>query len=436
MDITAKELSLKRSADGTNDSDAATPKRRNTGVIDGRKARRSAYTNPLGGTPNDPLNLNTSGSEKSAYDRIKRLEECHVLPGAVHQRRFSFRTSHGKKKLGKQVSVDVKKEEPLNEVDKISKKKAKKEKKMANRYRYGNFNYFHRIQAPFQNDPRLDLMCDDWFKDKTVLDIGCNSGQLTISIAREFGPNRILGIDIDYHLIAAARKNLRHFRDKEAKLVGRFPASFPFNFGPISMPSATTSNQFPENVWFREQNYVLNDDEQLNEVEEEYDIILAWSISKWVHLNWGDDGLKRFFKRIFKQLKPNGKFLLEPQTRCGYKKRARTHPELQRNLKAIQFWPEQFKDYLCNEIGFVHCEELENPLIQHLGYDGPLQLYYKEQFLWHDAPMQIPNEPASISPFYNYLPSNTPRADSQSTPQHTLVFTPPQTPEDDIRYGR
>ena len=39
----------------------------------------------------------------------------------------------------------------------------------------------------------------------------------------------------------------------------------------------------------------------------------AFSITKWVHLNNGDAGLKRFFRRIFRQLRPGGRLLLEPQ---------------------------------------------------------------------------------------------------------------------------
>ena len=41
----------------------------------------------------------------------------------------------------------------------------------------------------------------------------------------------------------------------------------------------------------------------------------AFSITKWVHLNNGDAGLKRFFRRIFRQLRPGGRLLLEPQVK-------------------------------------------------------------------------------------------------------------------------
>lgn len=68
-------------------------------------------------------------------------------------------------------------------------------------------------------------------------------------------------------------------------------------------------------------NYVLESDELLETVRPEFDIILCLSITKWVHLNWGDSGLKRFFRRIFYNLKPGGRFILEPQGWPSYNKR-------------------------------------------------------------------------------------------------------------------
>ena len=41
----------------------------------------------------------------------------------------------------------------------------------------------------------------------------------------------------------------------------------------------------------------------------------------WVQLNFGDTALKRMFKKIFMQLKPGGRFLLEPQVISSYKKK-------------------------------------------------------------------------------------------------------------------
>lgn len=64
-------------------------------------------------------------------------------------------------------------------------------------------------------------------------------------------------------------------------------------------------------------------EEKMNETKPEYDFVLALSITKWIHLNHGDDGLKRFFKKIFLNLKPGGCLLLEPQSWSSYKKKAK-----------------------------------------------------------------------------------------------------------------
>lgn len=65
---------------------------------------------------------------------------------------------------------------------------------------------------------RFDLFPGDWFRGRTVLDIGCNVGHLTLEIAKKFEPAHILGIDIDDHLVGVARKNIRHYCDGEDKV--------------------------------------------------------------------------------------------------------------------------------------------------------------------------------------------------------------------------
>jgi len=68
---------------------------------------------------------------------------------------------------------------------------------------------------------------------------------------------------------------------------------------------------------------VLEADEDIDMVREEYDVILALSITKWIHLNWGDAGLKRFFRRAFQQLLPGGRLILEIQAYSTYAKKSR-----------------------------------------------------------------------------------------------------------------
>ncbi|VDN33539.1 unnamed protein product [Gongylonema pulchrum] len=64
-------------------------------------------------------------------------------------------------------------------------------------------------------DPRINVLKKEWFEKKTVLDVGCNVGYLTLSIAKKYQPVHIVGIDIDAHLVGVARKNIRHYCDKD-----------------------------------------------------------------------------------------------------------------------------------------------------------------------------------------------------------------------------
>jgi len=67
--------------------------------------------------------------------------------------------------------------------------------------------------------------------------------------------------------------------------------------------------------------YVPRSDEELQQQREEYDVILGLRITKWIHLNYGDVGLKQTFRRMYKQLRPGGLLVLEMQPWKSYRKK-------------------------------------------------------------------------------------------------------------------
>lgn len=136
---------------------------------------------------------------------------------------------------------------------------AKLQKGKNEKFRYGNYNryYGYRNSGSFASDSRLKLMKKEWFEGKTALDIGCNTGQVTIEIARKFNPKTILGIDIDETLIKTAKKNVVRViplpTDPGQGGSIQFPASFSKVYGPIAVHNDAESNgDFPNNIRFKQ----------------------------------------------------------------------------------------------------------------------------------------------------------------------------------------
>ena len=68
-------------------------------------------------------------------------------------------------------------------------------------------------------------------------------------------------------------------------------------------------------------------------VTPEFDTIMCLSTTKWIHLNFGDEGLKRVFRRIYAQLRPGGTFILESQAFCTYRKKKKLTEKIFHNFK-------------------------------------------------------------------------------------------------------
>ncbi|XP_014783515.1 7SK snRNA methylphosphate capping enzyme [Octopus bimaculoides] len=246
------------------------------------------------------------------------------------------------------------------------------------RFIYGNYNRYYGYRNTDDIDHRTNCFKHEWFEGKKVLDIGCNVGHLTLFVAREFKPQMIVGLDIDSKLISAARNNIRHYMSKNDQ--NKFPASCKLSYGPLAAPYHEESQPrvFPQNVSFRQGNYVPENDDFLDLQKADYDLILAMSLTKWIHLNWGDAGLKRSFRRMYRQLKPGGKLILEPQAWGSYKKRKWISENIRKNFQNIHLKPDNFAEYLIEQIGFSRYEVIDVPFNQAKGFQRPIFLFHKD----------------------------------------------------------
>ncbi|XP_042542633.1 LOW QUALITY PROTEIN: 7SK snRNA methylphosphate capping enzyme [Dipodomys spectabilis] len=277
-------------------------------------------------------------------------------------------------------------------------------KKQQRKFQYGNYCKYYGYRNPSCEDGRLRVLKPEWFKGRDILDLGCNVGHLTLSIACKWGPSRMVGLDIDSRLIHAARQNIRHYLSEELRLPPQtsegdagaegeegtatirkrscFPASLPASRGPIAAPQVpldgADTSVFPNNVVFVTGNYVLDRDELVEAQTPEYDVVLCLSLTKWVHLNWGDEGLKRMFRRIYRHLRPGGILVLEPQPWSSYGKRKTLTETIYKNYYRIQLKPEQFSSYLTSpEVGFSSYELVATPHNTSKGFQRPVYLFHK-----------------------------------------------------------
>lgn len=137
-----------------------------------------------------------------------------------------------------------------------------------------------------------------------------------------------------------------------------FPISCEHEFGSLPVPPSKTRGKhtFPHNVSFRTADWTTT---EIPEDAERYNVVIAYvavvsyislfcltsvlssfSITKWIHLNGGDEALKRFFRRVYDVLEPGGSLVLEPQPWDTYAKAKRMS-----EVSFLGRWPGRY--YAC-----------------------------------------------------------------------------------------
>ncbi|KAL2555210.1 putative RNA methyltransferase [Forsythia ovata] len=267
-----------------------------------------------------------------------------------------------------------------------SKKRNRKEVAIFGNYR----NYYgYRVGQDLEEDPRIKALKREWFEGKKCLDIGCNSGLITIAIAKKFCCQSILGVDVDGDRIEDAHWTLRKVvKMSTHKLPSKTPKSADaelFN-GLENHTSKSPTEVTPEKsvdsplvqgkdlfdiVSFQKGNFVQN---WRPPEDTYYHTILCLSVTKWIHLNWGDEGLITLFWKVWRLLQPGGVFILEPQPWSSYHNN-RTSAA---NYKTIQIPPEDFQDILLDKIGFRRVENITSSLSgSKSGFNRPILAFWK-----------------------------------------------------------
>ncbi|CAK9252434.1 unnamed protein product [Sphagnum jensenii] len=248
-------------------------------------------------------------------------------------------------------------------------------------------NYYKRNVLGLE---RIDLLEENWFRNRKCLDIGCNEGKLTALIAEKYQPTSVLGIDVDRVLIEAANSIIKRanfsLASKQLSQPTSSSSSSSSPFIPMSVlkkkllptPSSSFSlpstSAFPRNLRFECADIFAYHSSPMAST---FDTILCLSVSKWIHLNLGDEGLLRFFRTLFDLCSSGGLLVFEFQTWKSYLNKKKVNEHIKQVFPTIQIRPEMFEGILTNKIGFTVMDRRGATVTEAKGYHRPILILQK-----------------------------------------------------------
>ena len=244
--------------------------------------------------------------------------------------------------------------------------KKKKKKKKKRFFSYGNYwAYYGSTYRDTAADPRVQMITGSMLEGKRVLDVGCNAGCISVAVAAATGVKSMTGIDLDPQLVGKARRHLAA-QMEEGKVGAEVGARISFACADIMAvgaeaplpsllcPDAVVVEGRGKSGKIKSQD--LNLSRQVVKTSR-YDAIMALSVSKWIHVHHGDDGLLSFFRLIYQMLDgPGSIFLFEPQPWSSYRKAKRNIKSLSSVLPLLKIKPDDFPSVLTSPaVGFSSC---------------------------------------------------------------------------------
>ncbi|BGP37116.1 hypothetical protein JCM10450v2_001024 [Rhodotorula kratochvilovae] len=225
---------------------------------------------------------------------------------------------------------------------------------------YGNYRSYYTFRpgstgapaaTPDSLDGRLALLDPSLFRGKTLLDIGTNSGRIALDALRSLGAQAVVGVDIDPLLIEDAWKAAAE------QGIPKEDARVEFLDGNVMLGG-----------WFERFQAERGGDKG------RIDVVTLFSITKWLHLHHGDEGMLRLFRSLHAFLPVGGVVIVEPQEFDNYKRAVKRNKDLREVFKAIQLRPpfeQEMKD-----AGFTLEQRIER---EEGGFSRPLLVWRKER---------------------------------------------------------
>ncbi|KAE9464453.1 hypothetical protein C3L33_03618, partial [Rhododendron williamsianum] len=247
---------------------------------------------------------------------------------------------------------------------------------------FGNYrNYYgYRVGQELEEDPRLKVLKKEWFEGKDCLDIGCNNGTITITIVNVGMLKEISLVDPEIsllHRIEDAHWNLRKTVKMSSRAVQSKPTKLEDSERMNGVQHHVTEVQSGETRNGKDLSHIVTF-QKGNFVKDWRPPEDSLSVAKWIHLNWGDDGLIILFAKIWKLLEPGGILILEPQPWNSYYKNRLVSEMAQTNYHNIKIYPEGFQEVLLDKIGFRMVENISSRLSgSKSGFDRPILAFWK-----------------------------------------------------------
>ncbi|KAH7117840.1 Bicoid-interacting protein 3-domain-containing protein [Dendryphion nanum] len=201
------------------------------------------------------------------------------------------------------------------------------------------------------------------FKAKNVFDLGSNAGRVSCQLVFEFGAASVTGVDIDPGLVRQAESllALRSSRVLPASepshaVVDYFPMSAVLTHGYRFEPQDNASRHLTDwpAVRFISEDWATSENPTTSGP---YDVILALSVIKWIHLEHLDHGLLKFFHKCALSLLPGGYLVIELQDWSSYEKAVRcsTAPHFREAFAALKLRPETSFSEILQQHGLNLC---------------------------------------------------------------------------------